>query len=207
MSDFFKTYKHIIKTILYSDGIENLSDKDKKKLLNRLRNNPLELTPGPPGPPGPPPATAFQKIFEETDALLTGSWKQSANGGSGDESIIATGSGGSSVTASATYTFSSDVGIPYGDYDLFVKSVNSNLGYRSNKVYSYIDTGDERTPIYIDQTDSMTDGKWIRVGFFKLTAANGVVTYSITNKHVETDRYVSADAIKIKRRGDRKSVV
>jgi hypothetical protein len=50
-SDFFKTYKHIIKTILYSDGIENLSDKDKKKLLNRLRNNPLE--PGPAGPAGP----------------------------------------------------------------------------------------------------------------------------------------------------------
>jgi len=50
-SEFFKTYKHIIKTILYSDGIENLSDKDKKKLLKRLRNNPLE--PGPAGPAGP----------------------------------------------------------------------------------------------------------------------------------------------------------
>jgi hypothetical protein len=199
MSDFFKTYKHIIKTILYSDGIENLSDKDKKKLLNRLRNNPLELTPGPPGPPVPPPATVFERIFEETDALLTGSWKQSANGGSAGKSLIANGSGGSSVTASLTYTFSNDLGIPSGDYDLSVKSVNSNLGYRSNKVYSYIDTGDERTPIHIDQTDSMTDGKWIRVGNFKLTAANGVVTYSITNRNVETDRYVSADAIKIKR--------
>ena len=54
-SDFFKTYKHIIKTILYSDGIENLSDKDKKNLLKRLRNNPLEPGPaGPVGPAGPP---------------------------------------------------------------------------------------------------------------------------------------------------------
>jgi hypothetical protein len=203
-SDFFKTYKHIIKTILYSDGIENLSDKDKKKLLNRLRNNPLEPGPagpvgpvGPAGPVGPPPATAFERIFEEKDAILTGSWKNSANGGSGGESIIAGGSGGSNITASARYTFSNVQGVPYGSYDMFVKSVNSKLGYRSSKVYNYIDSEDALTSIYTDQTDPMTDGKWLYVGSFKLTAANDVVTYSITNKNIDTDRYVSVDAIKI----------
>jgi hypothetical protein len=51
--DFFETYKCIIKAILNSDGIENLTCEDKKKLLKRIRDNPLVLQPGPAGPVGP----------------------------------------------------------------------------------------------------------------------------------------------------------
>lgn len=40
-SDFFKAYKCIIKKIINSDGIENLSCKEKRKLLKLLNENPL----------------------------------------------------------------------------------------------------------------------------------------------------------------------
>jgi len=40
-SEFFKAYKCIIKKIINSDGIENLSCKEKRKLLKLLNENPL----------------------------------------------------------------------------------------------------------------------------------------------------------------------
>ena len=220
-SDFFKTYKHIIKTILYSDGIENLSDKDKKKLLKRLRNNPLEPGPaGPPGPVGPKGATGspgpqgatgatgspgptgpdaieeeelFEQIYEEKDAILVGNWKKSANGGSGGESMIALGSGGQSVTAKAIFNFS---GVPYGQYEVFVKSVNSLAGYRSERVLSYLTTGDHIKVITLDQTISELNGEWINIGYMYI--GDGIdATYTITNAGVKTDVYVSVDVVKI----------
>ena len=215
-SDFFKTYKHIIKTILYSDGIENLSDKDKKKLLNRLRNNPLEPGPaGPPGPVGPKGSTGpagpvgpvgpvgpddfsgedvFEKIYEEKDAVLLGNWKKSANGGSAGESAIALGSGGQSVTAKATYNFS---GVPDGHYEVFVKSVHSLAGYRSDRVITYLTTGDHIKTVILDQTNSELNGKWIDIGDIYVVGGAGDANYTITNTGVNTDVYVSVDAVKI----------
>ena len=40
-SDFFKAYKYIIRKIITSDGIENLTCKEKKKILKILNENPL----------------------------------------------------------------------------------------------------------------------------------------------------------------------
>lgn len=40
-SDFFKAYKCIIRKIITSDGIENLSCKERKKILKLLNENPL----------------------------------------------------------------------------------------------------------------------------------------------------------------------
>jgi hypothetical protein len=40
-SDFFKAYKYIIRKIITSDGIENLTYKEKKKILKILNENPL----------------------------------------------------------------------------------------------------------------------------------------------------------------------
>jgi len=45
-SDFYKAYKYIITKIIKSDGIENLSSKEKKKLLKILNDNPLIDPPG-----------------------------------------------------------------------------------------------------------------------------------------------------------------
>ena len=81
----------------------------------------------------------FEQTYEEKDAVLLGSWKKSANGGSADESLIALGSGGQSVTAKATYNFR---GVPDGHYEVFVKSVHSLASYRSDRVITYLTTGD-----------------------------------------------------------------
>ena len=59
-SDFYKTYRYILSTIIKSNGIEKLSRKEKKKLLKLLNETPLvNATPVPlgPMPPGvlPPP--------------------------------------------------------------------------------------------------------------------------------------------------------
>ena len=80
-SDFFETYKCIIKAILNSDGIENLTCEDKKKLLKRIRDNPLVLQPGPAGPAGPTgptgptgPAGAVGPIGPQGEAGPVGSY-------------------------------------------------------------------------------------------------------------------------------------
>jgi hypothetical protein len=49
-SDFFKAYKCIIRKIINSDGIENLSCKERKKILKLLNENPL-LDASPTKPP------------------------------------------------------------------------------------------------------------------------------------------------------------
>jgi len=50
--EFYKAYKYIIKKIIKSNGIENLSCKEKKKLLKLLNENPLFDA-----PPVKPPVT------------------------------------------------------------------------------------------------------------------------------------------------------
>ena len=53
-SDFYKAYKYILRKIITSGGIENLSSKEKKKLLTLLNENPLLDAPaGPKGEQGP----------------------------------------------------------------------------------------------------------------------------------------------------------
>ena len=50
-SDFYKTYRYILSTIIKSNGIEKLSCKEKKKLLKLLNETPLvNATPVPLGP-------------------------------------------------------------------------------------------------------------------------------------------------------------
>ena len=50
-SDFYNAYKYIITKLVKSNGIENLSCKDKNKMLKLLRKNPLLV--GPQGPTKP----------------------------------------------------------------------------------------------------------------------------------------------------------
>ena len=53
-SDFYDAYKYILTKIIKCDGIENLSSKDKRKMLKLLRENPLlDARQGPAGPTGP----------------------------------------------------------------------------------------------------------------------------------------------------------
>jgi hypothetical protein len=52
-SDFYDAYKYILTKIIKCGGIENLSSKDKRKMLKRLRENPLLERQGPAGPRGP----------------------------------------------------------------------------------------------------------------------------------------------------------
>jgi len=71
-SDFYNAYKYIITKLIKSNGIENLSCRDKNKMLKRLRKNPLLV--GPVEPVGP----TKHLIVIEAAIRMTGSVQRDA---------------------------------------------------------------------------------------------------------------------------------
>ena len=135
------------------------------------------------------------KIYEESDAVLTGTGWMAINVGSGGSSMTAAGSGGTNATATATYTFVESADLPTGLYSVYIKCVNAMTGLRSEKVQAYLTSGDDTKKITIDQTDPVTNGIWVYIGRVKLSSVP--ITYTFSNRGVNTDVLISVDAVKL----------
>ena len=134
------------------------------------------------------------KTYEESDATLTGDWTY-VNVGSGGSSATAYGSGGTNATATATYTFVESADLPTGLYSVYIKSVHATIGSRSERVQAYLTSGDDVNKIIIDQTDPFTNGKWVYIERIQLSSVP--ITYTFSNRGVNTDVLISVDAVKL----------
>ena len=109
--------------------------------------------------------------------------------------MTAYGSGGTNATATATYTFVANDELPTGPYSVYIKSVNAMIGLRSERLQAYLTFGDDTKKIIIDQTDPVTNGKWVHAGTIQLSSVP--ITYTFSNRGVNTDVLISVDAVKL----------